>query len=116
LTPRPSKTTPPPKKETINSDGDLVGTMTTAPTAAPTAAPTTWAQDPALWITVMIGASVIGGVALVFCIVLGAAKPATPSSVIVITQKEDGTDMDGGQARMMLSRDNYMQRIHYSQQ
>lgn len=90
-----------------------MGALTTAPTVAPTVAPTSSDDVRTIWFYIFIAACIVGGIGLVFLIVVGAAKPAVPSSVVVITQNPDGTDTDGGNARMLMSRDNYQQKIHY---
>lgn len=103
--------TPPTAPTTTTTE---VGAKTTAPTAAPTSSGD-WVIDRSGLLTALfIAACVVGGVALVFYIVTGAARPAVPTSVVIIAQNADGSDMDGGRARLLLSRDNYLQKIHYS--
>jgi hypothetical protein len=98
---------------TVVGKNSPVGAKTEAPTEAPTDGDLV-NDNRRLWIILFIAGCVVGAIALVFWIVVGAARPAAPSSVIVITQNADGSDADGGRARMLLSRDNYQQRIHYS--
>ena len=98
------------------------GVQTTSPTAAPTvptAAPTTntttGLNEQQLW---MIGFIMAAGVAIViffFYIITAAARPATPTSVVFITQTLDGDDGDDsqGNARQLLSAQAYQQKIHY---
>jgi hypothetical protein len=92
-----------------------VGAKTTSPTETPTEAPTSGSalNDSELW---FIGFIVAAGVAIIFLffyVITGAAKPATPSSVILITQNADGEDVDGGNARQLLSTQAYQQKIYY---
>jgi hypothetical protein len=106
-----------------NRGSSSIGTQTTAPTEAPTAAPTSNSTT----VTnreelLFIGFLAAGGLAVVFLffyLITGAARPATPNSVIFITQTVDGDGDDNddrnnqSRARQLLSSQAYEQRIYY---
>jgi hypothetical protein len=77
---------------------------------------TTGLNEQQLW---MIGFLMAGGVAITlffFYIITAAARPATPNSVVFITQTLDGDGGDDSQnsnSRQLLSTQAYQQRIHY---
>jgi hypothetical protein len=85
-----------------------------APTAAPTEAPTNDLDVKRLNIIMWAVVLVVLAVVTAFYMLTAAARPAAPTSIIVLTQGNDGNDADGGMARdMMLSPYNFQQKIHY---
>lgn len=106
-----------PRAKTISNN--RVDVQTTAPTATPTTTNTTTGlNEQQLW---MIGFLMAGGVAITlffFYIITAAARPATPNSVVFITQTLDGDGGDGddsqnSNSRQLLTTQAYQQRIYY---
>lgn len=107
----PSTTTTTPQQ---SQQQKTIGTATATPTVAPTAAPTNGGtlDITQLWTILFIAGCVLVGIGLVFYIMTGAARPAIPASVVVITTADENGDTND--SRDLLSASAYQQTLHYT--